>query len=79
MRGHIVPIRTGVLPTGRFQRENLAVHHDPPVPDHVLPAHLRNHTVHVPVVAAARQVPVVHYAASCSVRGRHHHHHKYTL
>lgn len=79
LRGHILPVGVGVLPARRLQGENFTVHHDPPVPDHVLLAHLRDHTVDVAVVAAARQIPVVHHAAGRPVRGRHHHHHKYTL
>lgn len=79
LRGHILPVRARVLPAGRLQGEDLAVHHHTAVADHVLPAHIRDHTVHVAVAAAARQVPVVHHVASSPVRGRHHHYHQYTL
>lgn len=79
VRGHILPVGAGVLPASRLQREDLAVHHHPPVADHVLPAHIGNHTVHVAVVTAAWQVPAVHYVAGGPVRGRHHHHYKHTL
>jgi len=77
--GHILPVGVGVLPARRLQGENFTVHHDPPVPDHVFFAHLRDHTVDVAVVAPARQVPVVHHVAGRPVRGRHHHHHKHSL
>lgn len=79
LRGHIVPVGAGVLPASRLQGENIVVHHHPPVADHVLPAHLGNHTVHVAVSAAARQVPAVHHVVGGPVRSRHHRYHKHTL
>lgn len=75
VRGHIVPVGARVLPAGRLQGEDFAVHHHTAVPDHVLPAHIRDHPVHVAVAAAARQVPAVHHAAGRALRGRHHNHH----
>lgn len=79
VRGHILPVRSGVLPAGRLQGENLAVHHHSPVPDHVLLAHIGNHTVHVAVASAARKVPAVYHVACGALRGGHYYHHKYSL
>lgn len=75
VRGHIVPVGAGVLSAGRLQGEDFALHHHTSVADHVFPAHIGDHTVHVAVAAVARQIPVVHHAAGGPVRGRHHHHH----
>jgi len=55
------------------------VYHHPFVPDHVLSAHFGDHTIHVIVVAAPRQVPVVHHVTGGVVRGRNNNHHQYTL
>lgn len=79
LRGHILSVGTGLLPARWLQGENFTVHHDPPVPNYVLLAHLRNHSVDVAVIAAARQVPIVHHVAGCPMCGRYHHHHKHTL
>jgi len=79
LRGHILSVSAGVLLARRFQGEDFTVHHDPPVPNHVFLAHIRNHSVDVAVATAARKIPVVHYAFGRLVRGRHHNHHKYTL
>lgn len=77
--GHILSVGAGVLSAGRFQGENLFVHNDPPVPDHVFLADIGNHTVYVAIVAAAWQVPLVHHVVGSPVRGGHHYHHKHTL
>lgn len=79
LRGHIIPIGARVLLARRLKGENIIVHHHSPVADHVLSAHLGNHTVHLAVSAAARQVPVVHHVVGGPVRSRHHRHHKHSL
>lgn len=79
LRGYILPVSASVLFTRRFQGEDFTVHHDPPLPNHVFLAHIRNHSVDVAVVATAWQIPIIHYAFSCFVRSRNHNHHQYTL
>lgn len=79
LRGHLLPVGARFLSASGFQGENLVVHHHPPVADHVLLAHIRNHTVHVAVATVARQVPAVHHVAGSPLRGRHHHHHQHPL
>jgi len=77
--GYILPVSASVLFARRFQGEDFAVHHDPPLPNHVFLAHIRNHSVDVAVVATAWQIPIVHYAFGSFVCGRNHNHHQYTL
>lgn len=79
LRGHIVSVGTGVLSAGRFQGEDFVMHYHSPVADHVLSAHIGNHTIHVAVITAVGQVLIVHHVAGGLVRSRHHHHHKHTL
>lgn len=79
LRRHILPVGAGVLPAGRFQGENLTLHHHSSVSDYVLLAHIGNHTIHITVASATRKIPVVHHVAGSPVRGRHYYHHKYSL
>lgn len=71
VRGHIVPVRAGVLLAVRVRREGVAVHIHTAVAHRVLPAVGRDHTPHVAHRAAAGQVPAVHHGAGHVVRVRH--------
>lgn len=71
VRGHIVPVRVGVLPAVRVRREGVAVHIHTAVAHRVLPAAGRDHTAHVAHRAAARQIPAVHHGPGHAVRVRH--------
>lgn len=59
---HIIPIRAGLLPARRLRGEDRSVHLHLAVADHVLPPHLRDHTVHVARTATFGKVPSLHHA-----------------
>lgn len=71
MRGHIVPIRTGVLPAVRVRRKGVAVHIHLALANRVLPAPGRDHTTHVTHRAPFGQVPAVHHGPGHVIRVRH--------
>lgn len=71
MRGHIVPVRAGVLPAVRVRREGVAVHIYTVVAHRVLPAAGRDHPAHVAHRAPAGQVPAIHHGVGHAVRVRH--------
>jgi len=57
---HLLLVCAGVLSASRFRREDRAVHQHPAFPDHVLPADIRDYTIHVISAAVARQVSALH-------------------
>jgi len=73
LRGYFLPIGAGLLPASRLGREGGPVHFHPAVADHVLLAHLRDHSVDVTGAAAAGKISPLHHGDGRSV-GRHHHH-----
>ena len=72
MRGHLVPVGAGLLPAGRFRRESRPVHIHPTLADHVLPTHLRNHSVDVTGRAPPGQVSIIYYVSSWPLRPHNH-------
>jgi len=60
VRQHLLLISAGVLSTSRFRREDRAVHQHPAFPDYVLPADIRNYTIHIISAAIARQISALH-------------------
>lgn len=71
VRGHILPVGSGILPAERQRREGLPVDLDTPLVDGVLPAAGRDNTAHVVDGAAPGQVPAVHDGDGDRVGGRH--------
>jgi len=71
LRGHIVPVRAGVLPAVRVRREGVAVHIDTALAHRVLPAAGRDHTAHVANRPVAGQIPAVYHGPGHVVRVRH--------
>ena len=50
LRGDLLPISASVLPPGRLGRKDRFMHLNPPVPDNVLLANIRDHPINVPRV-----------------------------
>lgn len=71
VRGHIVPVRTGVLPAVRVWREGVPVHIHPALAHRVLPTPGRDHPAHVAHRAPARQISPIHNGPGHVVRVRH--------
>ena len=69
-----MPVRLDLLLAGRLWRESGPLHHDAPVADHVLPPHVRDHSVDVAGHAAPWQVPPVHHVPRRPLRSHHHRH-----
>lgn len=54
MRQHLLPVGSGLLSAGRFRREDCSLHQYLVIPDHVLPADIRDYTIHVTGITVTR-------------------------
>lgn len=72
LRGHLVPVRSGLLPAQRLWREDLALHQHPALAYRVLPPAGRDHSAHVADGAAAGKVSALHHDAGHALCRGHH-------
>lgn len=72
MRWHLLPLGASVLLAGRLGREDSTLHLNSSLPNHVLPAHIRDHPVNIASPAPTGKVPALHYDPSRFLRSYNH-------